>query len=207
MRWRSGQSAKWSSAEAALDLLRLRVQNKEAPWPEFAEYDCTGCHHDLTEPSWRQRQHGVGRHGALTWGSWYFSLLGLLDDDGVTIMRPRRFGALGSLMERPMPSKKEVEQQLKLASRETGLLRQRFAMRQGDPGLARKTLGHLRQQPFDRFQNWDAAEQAFLAFQALDPVAGLMPPREDTLMEMRAWPPSAHFNPEKFFQRLTSPQR
>ena len=50
------------SAQAAVDVLNYRAKQTEAPsrkqtpWPEFAEYDCFACHHNLAQPSWRQRQ-------------------------------------------------------------------------------------------------------------------------------------------------------
>jgi hypothetical protein len=49
--WVLGQLA---SARAALELLDYRARTT-APWPEFAEYDCSACHHNLHQPSWRQQ--------------------------------------------------------------------------------------------------------------------------------------------------------
>src|SRR5439155_17487444 len=59
--WAVGQAV---SAEAALELLRARTQVFVTPRPEFSEYDCTDCHHSLTEKSWRNR----GARWA--WGTW-----------------------------------------------------------------------------------------------------------------------------------------
>src|SRR5437899_4916910 len=73
------------SAQAAVDVLNYRAKQTEAPsrkqtpWPEFAEYDCFACHHNLGQPSWRQRQERRLRPGALPWGTWYFPLIPLLD--------------------------------------------------------------------------------------------------------------------------------
>src|SRR5262249_44082077 len=36
------------SAHAALELLAHRAEKTAKPWPEFAEYDCFACHHNLT---------------------------------------------------------------------------------------------------------------------------------------------------------------
>src|SRR5262245_20246109 len=48
--WAHGQAA---SAQAALELLAFRAAEKNGrPWPEFAEYDCFACHHDLHAESW-----------------------------------------------------------------------------------------------------------------------------------------------------------
>jgi hypothetical protein len=65
--WLVGQVA---SAKAALELLAYRADPKHGkPWPEFAEYGCFGCHHDLQDQAWRRRPGA----GSLQWGTWYFS--------------------------------------------------------------------------------------------------------------------------------------
>ena len=46
--WLLGQVV---GAEASAVLLAERAADKKAPWPEFAEYDCFACHHDLADPS------------------------------------------------------------------------------------------------------------------------------------------------------------
>jgi hypothetical protein len=66
-------------AESSLDLTRARATdaaNNKLPWPEFAEYDCFACHHDLSEPSWYQeRKYGQRTPGTLPWGTWYFTMV------------------------------------------------------------------------------------------------------------------------------------
>jgi hypothetical protein len=76
--WLAGQAA---AAEAAAKLLAYRASSEpeqkglERPWPEFSEYDCFACHHDLKAKSWRQRRgYGKDVPGALPWGNWYFAL-------------------------------------------------------------------------------------------------------------------------------------
>jgi hypothetical protein len=76
--WAVGQV---KSAEAALELLAWRAETaakdpKRQPWPEFAEYDCFACHHDLKAESWRRSREPSRTHplGSLPWGEWYFSL-------------------------------------------------------------------------------------------------------------------------------------
>lgn len=49
--WRVGE---YVSAVAALQLTRARLANSEATWPEFSEYSCFSCHHDLKAQSWRK---------------------------------------------------------------------------------------------------------------------------------------------------------
>jgi len=76
--WAAGQIA---SAQSALELLARRAKDAamaapHAVWPEFAEYDCFACHHDLVHPSWWQQQSTQDRPpGMARWGDWYFSML------------------------------------------------------------------------------------------------------------------------------------
>lgn len=76
MLWQAGQVA---CGKAAVELLKWRAdraanEDADAIWPEFAEYDCYACHHDLVHPSWRQTSAPSSKPlGMLAWGSWYFS--------------------------------------------------------------------------------------------------------------------------------------
>jgi hypothetical protein len=78
--WAIGQVV---AAEAALNLLAHRADENDdkdsmRPWPEFSEYDCYACHHQLDGkyPSSLQqsakRRSGPNRLGSLPWGTWYF---------------------------------------------------------------------------------------------------------------------------------------
>jgi hypothetical protein len=49
-------------AQAALRLVADRARDKHRPWPEFADYDCRSCHHDLKSPSdWLMRARQAGK--------------------------------------------------------------------------------------------------------------------------------------------------
>lgn len=39
-------------------------------WPDFAQYDCAACHHELERPSWRQNRPFTGRPGQLFAPRW-----------------------------------------------------------------------------------------------------------------------------------------
>lgn len=72
--WTIGQCV---SAEHALELLAHRVDPvNEKPWPEFAEFDCFSCHHDLRGTPWRVggSTRKVGRPGSLVWSQWYLAV-------------------------------------------------------------------------------------------------------------------------------------
>jgi hypothetical protein len=65
--WPLGQL---TAARAALILLadRAATQDRQRPWPEFAEYDCAACHHDL-------RAADPPGSGTLSPSRWYTALL------------------------------------------------------------------------------------------------------------------------------------
>lgn len=74
--WKAGQVACAKSAVGLLVSRAKRAVNEEpgAVWPEFAEYDCYSCHHDLVHPSWRQTSATSSAPlGMPAWGSWYLS--------------------------------------------------------------------------------------------------------------------------------------
>ena len=67
-----------------------------APWPEFAEYECAGCHHPLAAQARPDRTRGQ-----LQWGSWYFSMSGAVpgaDEPTAAALR-----GLQTVMERRRP--------------------------------------------------------------------------------------------------------
>jgi hypothetical protein len=48
--------------QMSLDLVGAQVEEAKS-LPDFATFDCYGCHHDLKSPSWRQTQQVVGAPG------------------------------------------------------------------------------------------------------------------------------------------------
>jgi hypothetical protein len=71
--WAVGQAA---TARAAAGLLAHRAGDAGAggaPWPEFSEYDCFACHHDLADEAWRQARATTGAApGTPAWGTWSY---------------------------------------------------------------------------------------------------------------------------------------
>ena len=49
----------------------------DQPWPEFAEYDCFACHHDLRDRAWRRDPVRFGKRppGSLAWNERYVLFL------------------------------------------------------------------------------------------------------------------------------------
>ena len=71
--WALGQVL---SAQKSLELLAARAGDPKRPWPEFAEYDCFACHHDLKAESWRvERGYKHRVPGTPAWGEWFTTML------------------------------------------------------------------------------------------------------------------------------------
>src|SRR5262249_23567720 len=48
--------------------LSRRTQSESGNgWPDFADFECSACHHDLVTPSSRQERGYIGRAGAPPW--------------------------------------------------------------------------------------------------------------------------------------------
>ena len=70
--WQIGQV---KTGEAALTLLEHRAAEGKT-WPEFAEYDCYACHHNLQSDSWRlKRGYPDRKPGAIPVNRWYTMML------------------------------------------------------------------------------------------------------------------------------------
>jgi hypothetical protein len=163
------------SAGAAFDVLRARADaaNDEARhWPEFAEYDCFTCHHDLAEPSWRQSHPGGRSPGLLPWGSWYESMIRPLAKyagGAVPEGTADTLTALREEMSRSLPDPRaiaplagRIDEQLK-----GWLARDPGAILRDDRSVA-ELLARLAEegQTFDG-RSWDHAAQLYLALAAL----------------------------------------
>ena len=152
--WEVGQI---ETTVAALDLLKSRVAaaaRGDAPWPEFSEYDCFACHHELAKPSWRQADAPQRPPGALSWGSWNLATkhnLGMSGSDDPFLLPLRKE------MARPMPDLTRVS---KLAEEGSRTIKSWKA----HPMDAPMIVTHLR--IIDReskSDNWDEAAARLLA--------------------------------------------
>jgi hypothetical protein len=117
--WALGQLV---TARAALDLLVARASDpeREKNWPEFSEYDCTSCHHDLKKRSGRQDYYlGLAdrgivpkqkKVGELPWGTWYYPLLPVLKRHVIGAPKgvEANLAALDQLMRRREPPRGEA---------------------------------------------------------------------------------------------------
>jgi hypothetical protein len=185
---RSWAIGRLTSAEAALALLASRANpaqaNKDrllsaaepkltAPWPEFAEFDCFACHHDLASPSPRQ-DRGYGnpkrKAGSFLPNRWYLSGL---DEAFAAFALPKlaetgqQKAELLASLARPAPPAAEVAQKAAALGKTIGEMRS--ALEAGPPEAdVTKARDHLlrplkeRSLPRDQL-TWDDVAQIYLA--------------------------------------------
>ncbi len=170
--WHLGQVA---TTEAALELLSGRAKqaaaSEQAVWPEFSEYDCYACHHNLGgSHSYRQSTEyqpelKKRRLGGYVWGSWYLAQTELLakrqGDDEVGA----RLAAITKIMSDPAPQPADVQKAADDAAQSLGKLLAKLKTEPLDAAAAGKTLIEVASAP--RLANWDEAAQTYLACVAL----------------------------------------
>lgn len=162
--WALGQVV---CARSALELLASRAEAEAKPWPEFAEYNCFACHHDLREGSWRQKRVDQSALTALSWGDWYFSSLGT----ALTRRDPELDDLLGKIraeMQKPNPERGPIAQQARDAAARLRPWVTKFDRgRYDDPGLVRQWLNASMKEAELTPTSWDQAAQRYLASAAL----------------------------------------
>ncbi len=172
--WAIGQLA---VAENSVELLQERAENPYKVWPEFTEYGCFACHHNLQPSNWRQERGFADRRpGGYPWGTWQFPVLAMVSPD-LAAGEPNPFLQDNSLyeqlkteMSRPIPDRKKVAD---LAGRMQGELDKIAVhldqMSFSEPEIV--SLLHTVAGPDGGQklvgQNWDAAAQVYLATVAL----------------------------------------
>jgi hypothetical protein len=202
--WAVGQVV---TAQAALDLLADRARNMNRPWPEFSEYNCYACHHDLTTPSWRQsRGYGDRKAGSLPWGTWYSVMPRWLADrpafsDAKDQSIAKGFDDLEKAMAVPLKDRNQLPAEAEvLAIRLAPLLAKtsQTKLSQNEIQLLLSSLAEKK--PSDSAPDWDAAEQLYLAAAALSQDQGAERSQEklNGLVKMLAQPRA--YRPEEFLK-------
>jgi hypothetical protein len=207
--WAVGQAV---TAQAALELLEHRAGAAEQPWPEFTEYDCFACHHDLGQPSWRQqRGYGDRLPGSLPWGVWPMAMpktlatLPPFEDSNVAAALKQ----VEQLMGQPRPDRRQVASQARQAA---GVLRQ-WLGRVDKASYDRDTIGKLLHALIEDKQQltaegWDGAAQTYLAVVALNQAYQSEPIRQaaHALSGVLAFPPGQDspkgYQPKGFQEEL-----
>ena len=152
-------------ARAALELLRERAGGAAHPWPEFAEFDCFACHHDLKAKSWRQRTQAKSKPGTLPWNSWTYEIVTrLLDEHGLS---KAAWIDLRHAMETLTADREQVRAAtLRAQASLEELLKFSPQWSQANEGAA-KLRGFLHRGHWPAAESWEAAEQYYFALRAL----------------------------------------
>ncbi len=171
--WAVGQV---TNAAAALKLLAYRADDeRKKPWPEFAEYDCYSCHHQLYGPRERARladeKHAAEvnagerqRLGLPTWGTWYLSLVGAVPPSGDEVTKT--LGNIDRLMQSPGTNRKQVARAAREAGGRFDTWAKNLAAGQALPSVA-DLLGRLKREAPRASDHWDGEAQLYLALVAL----------------------------------------
>lgn len=185
--WALGQLA---TAIAALELTQSRAeQSVRQPkhWPQFAEYDCYSCHHDLSDPSWRQLQvyskesgkrlpwEDASKRGTLPWGTWYYPMLIPLARQTVPEMEAELLAQLkkiDGLMQVAFDRAADNGQEVAIAARETQKLiadwQAKLESFSFDRDWTRKMIEILLQDKDGlATASWDSAAQLYIALDRL----------------------------------------
>jgi hypothetical protein len=162
--WFVGQMA---GARASLKVLRERALAPSATWPEFAEFDCFACHHDLKEKSWRQRvSFGANsKPGRLPWNSWTYSVISRLLKQHQ--LPTKEWDDLRDEMAKVDPAARQTV--LGLIDRAEARLREldgKASAWRSKAGAAKLTE-FLASPDWKSADSWEAAEQYYFALMAL----------------------------------------
>ena len=172
--WAIGQLA---VAERTVELLEERAANKYKVWPEFTEYGCFACHHNLQPSNWRQERGFPGRRpGGYPWATWQFPVLAqaspllFADQPNPFLEENGDYQQLFREMSKPLPDRGEV-------ARLAGILKGRFReLGDAAEGMSfteaeiRSLLEMMTSADGGQAltgRNWDAAAQVYLATVAL----------------------------------------
>ncbi len=164
--WLVGQLV---SAQSALELLAHRAETSlrkpDKPWPEFAEYNCAGCHHQLEARPGEAKGPAAGRRsGDLAWGTWYHALLPALADN------PKLLADLDRLMRERVPEESKVREEARKVAKELGERARRVNEVKPDGAKRTSLFAALAGASLETGRgpvNWDAETQRYLGLAAL----------------------------------------
>jgi Cytochrome c554 and c-prime len=168
--WAIGQV---TCAAASLDLLAFRADPKsERPWPEFAEYDCYACHHQLRADSGPVKRGYGGRvPGTLPFNDWNYALLGAVELDGQPLGGAdwkSAYGELRKAMSQPLPDQETAAKAARAAAQALRPQLQRIEQtKRLDARQLRGWFDTLDREKQSLGGNWDSAAQCYLALAAI----------------------------------------
>ncbi len=181
--WAIGRA---TTIEAALALLEKRVPEarglpealveqgsaagkRTAPWPEFSEYGCFSCHHELRDQAWRRgRQADGGAVGAPRWGTWILPasedlLASLVVDPDQSRAAHESLKRVTVAMENAGP-REEIRAAAHDATRSLKKCLAAVAARPFDVGTIERLIDRIDDpRAWERITSWDEAAQRYLA--------------------------------------------
>jgi hypothetical protein len=187
--WAVGQVA---AARSAVELLADRAgrsrpldragppgsadPKRNPPWPEFSEYGCYSCHHDLKDEPWRRGAGAASPPGSLTWGSWFLAPLETLAQ-----------AHLGAEADKALAPLREVRALMAARDPDANKVAARAADAEGalrawvaSDGLGLAKVRELRDRVAARTpRSWDEAAQRYLALVPLEQSLAKQPGRPD----------------------------
>ena len=176
--WLLGQVV---SARAAAKLLAHRADPKRDSWPEFAEYDCAACHHELSaketfrtkrdlELAAKRKRDEKIPLGRLPWGTWYNPLLPTL----ATATKADRarldasLKSLGTLMQKSSPNRANVREQANVLAVILRDWEKQIAVRPFAPADTPALMKSLAARPELVGTGWDGGTQMYLGLASLN---------------------------------------
>jgi hypothetical protein len=174
-----------TTIKSALALLEQRVAEVEAPpepltghdsparkrtprWPEFTEYSCFSCHHDLRDQSWRRgpREPGVAL-GSPRWGTWILPgtdlLLGELAAPPAGLAASESLKRIAIAMEKPA-TLPQIIQASHDANRSLEKCLGSMTTATWSPATIERLIEQLdSKEAWDHITSWDEAAQRYLA--------------------------------------------
>jgi len=201
--WLVGQLA---SAKTSVQCLTARAADKEARWPDLADFDCFACHHDLQANAWRQNKDHLTtrRPGTAPFNQWYTGTLGTLADVTET-KTAAAYDQLKAAMSRLAPNQTQAEACGKELVRELDKQLTKATNRT----FSKDELIRMRRQLATRLRGgeastWDQAAQLYLGLAAMHVAAPESSETGALLREMKQrldFPP-AHDSPRDFLPVL-----
>jgi len=160
--WAVGQVA---TARAFAELTAARSADADRPWPEFTEYACYACHHDLAgnRPQYRA---GKSKPGTFLWNSWGSPLaIRLAEARGDTAVHDGMV-ALTDAMNRLAPPRADVTPKAQAAAKALEALEAALKTKPFTAANLKALVGAAVATEDSRAAataNWDAAAQLYLA--------------------------------------------
>jgi hypothetical protein len=200
--WAIGQLV---TALLSLELLESRAQPGNSSWPEFTEYGCFSCHHDLRDDEWRRQRPAGPARGAPAWGSWTTPMTRELANGFLADPAARRFSEsieqLALLMAKPVPERTAVASQAHKTAEALSPYLEALAAKSFDARDVEALLGIVNlPEAWKRVSTWDEAVQRYLALVPLYQARLALAPDQapepqplrrqiDTLLEKLKFPP------------------